>query len=709
MKKILFLLACVLLAELFVCNYRHFESLGNRERTRRLSASEIELEEGYFHVGDNVYLIVGDALGIEIKEINETLSTACIDIRIIGSEEETAKPVTIHQWVTDESHKLYYGLPGREIWRNEKRSSYITYHLYGKCTDLRIVPDVLKGQQISLSITLNPVIPLYFSWERVAFLFFLSCLVYALRPSSFLHQTEYIRLKPAYRKILLALFFMMHLLFFRYLTGLNPYFQTEEQVNQRQYQELAESLRAGSFALLEEPARALQEMENPYDLLYRNQVMSEAGEWYNWDHAYYKGKYYVYFGGVPAILFYLPYYVITGTHLHNHVLIFFLSLFFTAGCMGVVHEMIRKWFPRTSLGVWILLNELLLLGSGIIYMTKRPDLYTVPILSGLAFGMPGLWCFLIAGRGKEISLKYLGLGSLFTAFIAGCRPQLFLLMLPAAVLLWESAVHPLAKSVTGIGKDGGGKRAGEGKDESGRKKADSQVLSAITVFALPMLLVAAGLMYYNYSRFESVFDFGANYNLTMNDMRNRGFRLDRIPLGILAYLFQPVKIIQRFPFMEAVYLDSQYMGVTIQEATYGGIFMTNLFTWFSLLPLLFRRHFKKHGRTPCRFALACLLAAAIIIVADTNMSGILQRYFGDFSVFLMLASTTAVLLVLERLSVRGSGREFFKRMVLWGLLICLLWQIGYQGMAFFLDTGESLQELRPDLYAHVKYLVNFWV
>ena len=184
MKKILFLLACVLLAELFVCNYRHFESLGNRERTRRLSASEIELEEGYFHVGDNVYLIVGDALGIEIKEINETLSTACIDIRIIGSEEETAKPVTIHQWVTDESHKLYYGLPGREIWRNEKRSSYITYHLYGKCTDLRIVPDVLKGQQISLSITLNPVIPLYFSWERVAFLFFLSCLVYALRPSS---------------------------------------------------------------------------------------------------------------------------------------------------------------------------------------------------------------------------------------------------------------------------------------------------------------------------------------------------------------------------------------------------------------------------------------------------------------------------------------------------------------------------------------------
>lgn len=712
-KKILFLFVCVLLAELFVCNYRHFESLGNRERTRKLSPSDIELEEGYFPAGDDVYLIVGDAPGIEIKGINEELSTACIDIRIIGSKEEMAKPVTIRQWVTDESHKLYYGLPDREIWQNETRSSYITYHLYGKCTDLRIVPEVLKGQQISLSITLNPVIPLYFSWERAAFLFFLSCLVYALRPSSFLNRTAYIRLKPAHRKILLALFFIMHLFLFRYLTGLNPYFQREEQVNQRQYQELAESLRAGSFALLEEPAKALQEMENPYDLLYRNQVMSEAGEWYNWDHAYYKGKYYVYFGVVPAVLFYLPYYVITGTHLHNHVLIFFLSLLFTAGCMGVVHEMIRKWFPRTCLGVWLLLNELLLLGSGIIYMTKRPDLYTVPILSGLAFGMLGLWCFLLAGRGKEISLKYLGPGSFFTALTAGCRPQLFLLMLPATVLLWESAARPLVKSaggaVGGWQPDGGGSCVAGGQAEGGRKKADSRMLSAVTVFALPMALVAAGLMYYNYSRFESVFDFGANYNLTMNDMRNRGFHLDRIPLGVLAYLFQPVKIIQRFPFMEAVYLDSQYMGVTIQEATYGGIFMTNLFAWFGLLPLLFRKYFKKYGRTPWRFALACLLAAAIIIVADTNMSGILQRYFGDFSVFLMLASATAVLLVLERLSAGGSGREYLKGMILWSLLICLLWQIGYQGMAFFLDTGESLQELRPDLYAHVKYLVNFWV
>ncbi len=688
-KKILLLFACVLAAELFVCNYRHFESLlGHfklgKDNTRQLTAADMEPESGYTLLRDNVFFVEGDELGIEIRGINEELLTARIDIQVIGGGEEE-KPVYVRQWVTDESHRLYYGLPGREIWKQEARSSYITYHLYGKCTGLRIVPDVLAGQTISVSITLNPVIPLFFSWERVLFLFFLALLFYLLKPASILHQVKYLGLGRAKRGALLGLFFTAHLVLFWKLTGLNPYFQTEDSVNQRQYQELAESLKAGSFALLEEPAEALKAMENPYDMDYRNQVMSQAGEWYSWDHAYYNGKYYVYFGVIPAVLFYLPYYVITGSHLHNHILLFLLSLFFMAGTLAVVHKMIRRWFPKTTVGTWYLLNELLLLGSGIVYMMKRPDLYTVPILCGLSFGMLGLWCFLAAGEGKVISLKYLCLGSLFMALIAGCRPQLFLFMLPAAVLLWVSVKDSL------------------------KKGAFAKGLPVLAAFFLPMAFIAAGLMYYNYSRFESVFDFGANYNLTMNDMRNRGFHFDRIPLGFFAYLFQPVKLIQRFPFMEAVYFDSQYMGVTIQEATYGGVFMTNLFAWFGPLSLFVHKYFEGSKKIPLALANACLLAAGIIIAADTSMSGILQRYFLDFSAFLMLASVLSVFLILERTADFGTGSGFLTGMVLWGLLICLLWQTGYQGMAFFLDTGESLQEMRPDLYSHVKYLVNFWV
>ena len=67
-------------------------------------------------------------------------------------------------------------------------------------------------------------------------------------------------------------------------------------------------------------------------------------------------------------------------------------------------------------------------------------------------------------------------------------------------------------------------------------------------------------MYYNAIRFGSPFDFGATYNLTSNDMTRRGFVLERIPLGIFEYVFQPITVSGAFPFMEAVSLADDYIG-----------------------------------------------------------------------------------------------------------------------------------------------------
>ncbi len=189
-------------------------------------------------------------------------------------------------------------------------------------------------------------------------------------------------------------------------------------------------------------------------------------------------------------------------------------------------------------------------------------------------------------------------------------------------------------------------------------------------------------------------------------MRRRGWEWDRIPLGIAAYLFWPVRTQVQFPFVEANYFGSQYMGVTIQEATYGGIYSAHLFAWFSLLPVIFHRQMKRGRKQPWLFSVAGLLIAGIVIAADTNMSGILQRYFSDFSIFIMLSAAVAVLLVLSHEEVAGSILE---RMIIWGLLIALGTEALYQGMIFFLDTGEALKDLRPDLYSHFKYITAFWL
>lgn len=711
--KFIFQLTTVLAAELFVFNYRHWESLGNREIPVEVLEGEalevgealddgealdgtVSLGSGYQLKGDHTYQVIDSDLAIILEGIGEELKTSCIKIRILNSQDSARKksskiqerPVVIHQAVTDESHALYYELPVRELWAEEERSSYMTYHLYGKCGNLKITPELPQGVQVSISISLNPTIPLFFSWERILTLLFFSGLILLLKPSSGLHRLTYLGMgeeKKGYPgRLLLLSFFAIHGLLFFCLSSLNPYFQQEVGENQKQYQKLAQSLKAGSFSIMEEVPETLKSMENPYDYARRNQLMEENGEWYQWDYAYYEGKYYVYFGVVPVMLFYLPFYLITGKHLSNHIVIFLLSLFFLAGVLGVVHELIRKWFPKISLACWFLITELILTGSNIIYMTKRPDLYTVPILAGLSFGLLGLWCILRSVREPGFSWGYVALGSLLTAGIAGCRPQLFVFILPVMGLLGEHALY---------------------YSQNGSLKRDG-FLKLFLSFAIPMVLAAAFLMYYNYRRFGSVFDFGANYNLTFNDMRRRGFELDRIPLGMFAYLLQPVKVIQQFPFVEAVYFNSQYMGVTIQEATYGGLLRTNFFAWFSLLPILISRQLRKYNKAAWKMAVLLLVGAVAVIVVDTNMSGILMRYFSDFSIFFMLAAAVSAMALLEH---SGQMANFSRRGMIWMLLFCLMGELFYQGAIFFLDTGEALRDLRPDLYSHMKYLAAFWL
>ena len=54
------------------------------------------------------------------------------------------------------------------------------------------------------------------------------------------------------------------------------------------------------------------QLENPYDALNRDSDLINRDEDYLWDAAYYNGKFYVYFGILPVLVIFLPFYLITG-------------------------------------------------------------------------------------------------------------------------------------------------------------------------------------------------------------------------------------------------------------------------------------------------------------------------------------------------------------------------------------------------------------
>ena len=58
-----------------------------------------------------------------------------------------------------------------------------------------------------------------------------------------------------------------------------------------------------------------------------------------------------------------------------------------------------------------------------------------------------------------------------------------------------------------------------------RKLSVREKLSRALPFLIPVILGGIGIMYYNYLRFDSVFEFGTAYQLTESDIRYNGLTI----------------------------------------------------------------------------------------------------------------------------------------------------------------------------------------
>ncbi|MBO4863135.1 MAG: hypothetical protein J5517_02100 [Eubacterium sp.] len=428
---------------------------------------------------------------------------------------------------------------------------------------------------------------------------------------------------------------------------------------------------------MEKPVEVLNSMENPYDPYLRGELMDFWD--YKFDHAYYNGEYYVYFGVVPVILLYLPYYLITGNHIRNHTVCMIGIILILLGIFLLFDELVKKYYKKCSIAVWFMSIATMLMGSYIIYITKRPDIYSVPITFAVAFALLGMWAFLKAIKPDKPSLdmKYLIIGSLLTALIAGCRPQIFIVFIIDVLILRKYFF-----SVKYL-------------------KSRQGLISCMAVI-IPMIIVATALMIYNYKRFDNPFDFGAFYNLTFNDMRNRGWVWDRVPYGSVMYLFRPPELSPVYPFFSNIEKNTMYMGETIQETTYGGLIWACPVSLFCFLPFLFRK--KYEDKCVLKYiSVSTLLSGIVIMIFDTVNSGILARYFFDFAFIVMLSGICALWGLIKKYSFESTVYKILVNI----LLVFMIYMIIYQICVFMLDSGDYLISNRKDLFYHYYYMFSF--
>lgn len=605
----------VIVIELFVLNFRSFESLGYKTVT----PENVSISSGDTLSEDNVitFSSSGDHY-IEITNINQVISNLYLDIT---NMEDSTSDTEIRLSASDDGSAPYYNLPKYTIKGNKPSSQYIKLNLNGEAKSLKISFTNSNEQSYFLkSLSFDTRRPFDVSLLRMLLMFLGLCAIYVIRPSSEIYQIKW-NFRHVKQQLFIVLLAGLQILLVASLTLSDPNDVKPPWTHHYQYARLAEAFSKGQLYLDREPTPELMAMENPYD---RNLRRSE-GVSFGWDHAYYEGKYYVYFGVLPVLTFYLPYYQLTGNAFPTWLGLVITAIVLIIGLLYFLNSLVKRYFKNTSFGLFVLMDLFMFVGSGLLITAINATFYQLPIMMGVTLTIWGL-AFWIKGSVCKNSKKttvYLTAGSLCMALVAACRPQLLVGSFLCIPLLWSLFKNKL-------------------KDKKSRKKGIQQLIG----FALPYVIVAALLMWYNYARFGSPFDFGANYNLTTNDMTSRGFHLDRLPLGTYMYLFQPLCFETNFPFIRNVTTNIMYQGQTIIESMYGGILWLN--------PILFSLAFIPKVKTSLKekklfsITIVSIVSAGIIVFANTQMAGILFRYLCDYGIFLMIPAILVILALMEQ-------------------------------------------------------------
>lgn len=640
------ILLAVFLCELFIFNYKWVSSAFDRP----VRAADIESSEGT----------------VSFSDINE-------EIKYIRIDPGAGQLANISISAADEANSDGVGAPQYTVLGDVDRSQYIRLHFSGRIKALTVKSDL--DTLDAGDITLNTSVPLMFSWLRLILTALILMTLYVLRPGSAVYKYK-TDLKKGTQRLIAAALIAVQALTLLYMIHWNTdaIGWHKSWAHHRQYYALIDSIKQGRLDIGEADSR-LAEMDNPYDKSERDRL----GVSYNWDHAYYNGKYYVYFGAVPAVLLYLPYNLITGQDLPNYIAVYILCILTMSGIMLLLWEIIKKWFKNTPFAVYLVLSVVFGAVSGIGYAVYKPDFYLVPPMTALALGVFGLAFWLSAekrtGAEAVLSCPRLALGSLCIALTAGCRPQMTLAAFLGVVLFRDAAFKK-------------------------RLLFSKKSIRATAAVCVPFIIVAAALMWYNAARFGSPFDFGANYNLTTNDMTHRGWVWGRTGLGLFSYLFQPIRFVGVFPFLKDFDADTVYQGLTLTEMMVGGIFCLFPVLTPALYGSLSRSAFD--NRLAHRIVCISVIMAAVIAVTDAQMAGLLTRYFTDFTWLVMLASSISVFALFNRQSGESKGLR--------ALIIALSFiSLAIVFLRVFAHSEDSIRSANPLLYYNIERLIAFWM
>lgn len=686
------ILLLAFLAEGFVFNWQSIATMNLQEVLVPLDYCSYEglveqTDDGGMHLrcGENGAFVQFSLKGSGIKLKNLSLAVSCIN--------------------GDETWWGYLRKPYAEIESTAVRANVIISHggkntvlreriLYGDTGRYGVIntPDLDDAEQITLQLSgvkgdelmltgikLNMFVPVHIVPLRIAAVFMLLAFLRLLSPKSFMWKdglfTEEGRLK---KKYLAASFAMLTLLaiFIPIMISKNSiYMQSENAFHP--YTDLARALAKGHLYLDLEPSKELLSLNDPYDPIEREEVEAP----FQLDYALYEGRYYIYFGIIPCILLYLPWYVISGTDMPGWLAMTIMMLLCYSGVGVLIKDLIRRYRKDMPAGDALLI---LLGASSVLALPSAmgdANNYYAPMIAALDCFFWGMVFTLSAADHleKEENTKgrvMLVLGSLFMAFIAGCRPQL---------ILGAVCTLPVLRNVLMT-------------KESGKFRIK---IGNCIVFAAPYVMVASGLMLYNALRFGSPFDFGAMKNLTFAFLDNAGFNLTAAGAGIYYYLFRLPSLTAFYPYLgRSEYIWSN-PNILASHPSIGGIFLL-----FPVLLLAFACFFRQNGERNKEvkwIGVFSVILIPVLAAITATMGGLMDRYRMDIAPFAALALICGGFCFISS-EIRKPSDKILKVV----LTVSVILAVVVSGLTYATEGLNYLQDVNPEAYMDIAKAIEFW-
>ena len=332
------------------------------------------------------------------------------------------------------------------------------------------------------------------------------------------------------------------------------------------YSQMASAFRHGQLALEKKPDPALLALPNVYDPKARKNVPLLG------DASLYKGKYYLYFGPVPS-LFLLPFTFLLTWKPGDHVFVyvFIVGLFFVKSLIFL--EVFRRYF--SNFPGWIIPFGILLIGltGPFTRMLSHPFIHEAAISGGQFFSTAGLYLALLAFQEKSINLPKLFWASTFWAFALGTR---ITQIIPITLMVLVTWLFILI--------------------EGRREESSWGFLRPTLVLATPLLIAGILLAWYNWARFDSIFEFGLYYQLAAFNLQanyNALFSRVYIVQNIYNYFINPYEVRGDFPFVfpipgseEPIFLSHELPKLYAVEGRFGGLLVSTPFLIFGIPPLI---------------------------------------------------------------------------------------------------------------------------